>query len=432
MRPWRDVISVSAWEQVVQKTDSTARIGALTSLSARFDSSVATPKRALEQIGRALRHYHSIEKDQLQTIGERVRALHEVSNAAAFYLTKFKVDLNRASQRAQMQPSAPGVKDNVLVQHPSVNRWDRSPETGQFMDGNPARESLDRNLLTLARRSLRKARYLKRLQRYYTEEVSSDPLELVRYLKNPKEDTSELVGLAPGVRMEALDPFHRPVELHVKNGQIQDSDDLDDSYGITAAFGEWLRGVGASAAPFFMWLENHPICLEDDKELISGTRSVSYINAQRGQAVSVGRVMLVKPGPICMAVELSDRGPAQVCSTASYISAERKGGLGAAAYVWTEARELFVGQHAEGTFHHSSFLSGRQVRCAGMIKIIDGFVTFISNNSGHYKPGKANLMAFGLWLRQKGAMQADAKVLCLGGKDFDGNFSGFCSSYASI
>lgn len=45
-----------------------------------------------------------------------------------------------------------------------------------------------------------------------------------------------------------------------------------------------------------------------------------------------------------------------------------------------------------GSFHHSSFLSGKPIKCAGEIIIHNGDLKFISNMSGHYRPGTQQLI----------------------------------------
>lgn len=45
----------------------------------------------------------------------------------------------------------------------------------------------------------------------------------------------------------------------------------------------------------------------------------------------------------------------------------------------------------ENLFNHSSFNAGGDVICAGMLKIVGGYLTEIDNNSGHYKPSRAQL-----------------------------------------
>ena len=54
------------------------------------------------------------------------------------------------------------------------------------------------------------------------------------------------------------------------------------------------------------------------------------------------------------------------------------------AYVWAKGGDILTAQHEGLTFHHSSFTSGKKVKCAGMIRVDGGKVTKISNNSGHY------------------------------------------------
>jgi len=45
----------------------------------------------------------------------------------------------------------------------------------------------------------------------------------------------------------------------------------------------------------------------------------------------------------------------------------------------------------EQRFNHSSFNAGKDVVCAGMIKVVNGRLRYIDNNSGHYKPPRRNL-----------------------------------------
>jgi hypothetical protein len=46
-------------------------------------------------------------------------------------------------------------------------------------------------------------------------------------------------------------------------------------------------------------------------------------------------------------------------------------------------------------WHHSSFVSGAPVLCAGEIATdANGSVWFVSNHSGHYRPGRPHLLAF--------------------------------------
>ena len=46
----------------------------------------------------------------------------------------------------------------------------------------------------------------------------------------------------------------------------------------------------------------------------------------------------------------------------------------------------------EGHIHHSSFMRGERILCAGMIVVINGELRHIDNDSGHYKPRTDNLL----------------------------------------
>lgn len=64
---------------------------------------------------------------------------------------------------------------------------------------------------------------------------------------------------------------------------------------------------------------------------------------------------------------------------------------GYAAYVIDLEGNLYINPHKVGQYHHSSFIGGKKVLCAGMIKVIDGKIRNINTNSGHYKPSNLHL-----------------------------------------
>ncbi|MBV9784840.1 MAG: hypothetical protein JO264_13605 [Acidisphaera sp.] len=70
---------------------------------------------------------------------------------------------------------------------------------------------------------------------------------------------------------------------------------------------------------------------------------------------------------------------------------------GFAGYIVTMGGEFYTGPHwaggnnnANGRFH-SSYLAGESVLCGGEMKIVNGRVLEINNESGHYQPGSPNL-----------------------------------------
>lgn len=80
-------------------------------------------------------------------------------------------------------------------------------------------------------------------------------------------------------------------------------------------------------------------------------------------------------------------------------------------FVMTMSNELFVGlfgdTHAK---YHSSFMSGKPVQCAGTIRVIDGRITEIENDSGHYTPRDASLAKVLRHLKNVGINIAGIKV----------------------
>lgn len=88
---------------------------------------------------------------------------------------------------------------------------------------------------------------------------------------------------------------------------------------------------------------------------------------------------------------------------ATAIKADRKGTKEAAKWAEFEADQKM-------NFNHSSFNAGKDIICAGMIKVDKGKITEIDNNSGHYKPTGEHLNACVAILRELGMEIADNKV----------------------
>lgn len=58
-------------------------------------------------------------------------------------------------------------------------------------------------------------------------------------------------------------------------------------------------------------------------------------------------------------------------------------------FVLDQAGErLYIGKKERGRFHHTSFVAGAPVQCAGFIQFNRGRITMLRLHSGHYKPGK--------------------------------------------
>jgi hypothetical protein len=403
MRPWRDIISTAAWEQVVQKTDSTAHIGRVQSLKAVFDATVDTPKRTLRRLTAMIRQYHSIPKDVYKKLGARIGMLAEIRQVAEQYMFKFEVDSEKAKAR-------------VLVTNRVVEPLERNTFTGHYNRGNAADQSLDRNVLSLVNRSFRKAEYLGKLRDYYAAQ-SQDPNDLVNALKAPQDRGNDSTGLTPGVRMETIDPWHRPFEIEFdSSGKLIECEETYEEFGINTAFCHWYYTIANHNTPFFLWLEKHPICTADDKHMVWTTTSVLYLDNAQAYAVAGAAyklAMVYAHGGKLWMEELRPDGYTRTADTTGYTCNGGKGVSDAAAFIWT-GREIIIAQHREGGFHHSSFINGNVVRCAGMIKMAHGKVTYVSNNSGHYRPGKYLLSQFVSDLNYRGLLDPQCRVQCQG------------------
>ncbi len=93
-----------------------------------------------------------------------------------------------------------------------------------------------------------------------------------------------------------------------------------------------------------------------------------------------------------------------------------KGKKGCVAYVITLDGKLVTHEHinvnkSEWAYRHSTLAGGRPVLCSGLMKVVNGKITYIDNNSGHYKPGSANL--YNAVKKLEGLFSEDAKVVCL-------------------
>ena len=80
----------------------------------------------------------------------------------------------------------------------------------------------------------------------------------------------------------------------------------------------------------------------------------------------------------------------------STIVLKSKNGNDLAAYAMDSHSRLYIHEHKsrvqvdgnDDFFYHSSFFNGGSGKCFGMIKIVDGKITYIDNHSGHYQPTK--------------------------------------------
>jgi hypothetical protein len=409
MRIWRDVISAKTFklirteyqrlksesntlavmDKLVNKMDTMhvgrARSSAATSLQVMN----STADHVLVELEDLLAQYHDIKKRLVENIPARRKMLSLISYQAQVCIEKLGFTQSDLEKRADY--GVP-LKD---------------PRTGAHMFGDPKRESLARNLLTLKRRSLRKAHYLELLEEFYQKNMDDrDGIEKLFAAERQTGKDGKEIGLMPGVRMEGYDFMHRPFENHVENGALAPDNNVN---AISAALLDWWDGPKNWQYPFFMFLEGTPVCLGENKENIAEVRSVTYDR-------KAPKLRLINFKPKLEAVSLTDNSV--VNSTLGYAAAPLKaissGSIDMAAFAWGTDKSFFI---CEGGFHHSSFFSGGLVRCTGMVKIVNGKITEISNNSGHYKPPVENLAMLVAYLHKKNSLSANAVAQLCGLRD---------------
>jgi len=95
--------------------------------------------------------------------------------------------------------------------------------------------------------------------------------------------------------------------------------------------------------------------------------------------------------------------------------AKWKGDEGLAIFVLDAAGNLYATlDHERGRFHHSSFFSGGPVAMAGDLRVFDGHLVEVSNQSGHYRPPPAALRQAIERLREMGVDLSKVKIEALG------------------
>jgi hypothetical protein len=292
---------------------------------------------------------------------------------------------------------------------------------------------------TLSDKATQKANYIEKLHAFYDGEGRGvfKGEDLLNFLKSPPHAAGGvLANLQRGCRMERIDPAHRAFEVHLDPRTPFTLSDFQ--CGMNWAFAQWCGCLmahpldpddqivrpnftvndidTASLPPFFLWLENHPICVGADDDTfgmfgfkpteVTGVLYSPYGQAGRaagGPIKAVEGIHWLLPSSNSVVVEMpldDPKGGMRLFDT-MHLPGKGDEEKQSAAYVWTKCGTLLAGEHAAGELHHSSFVAGDDVRCAGMIRIASGKVEMISSNSGHYRPSEANLRKFASWLNDR-------------------------------
>ena len=410
-QPWRDVMQADDWRKLWATHSNQPRTNSYDLVRSLFFQTITK-----------LGSYHIIPKDKLEFFPNREEHLRKLSS-----FVKYK-----------LQPRS--------VDEPNLYKI--------------AGELLERCLL--------KKQYLKGVREYYQHEgkVLRDPKNLIDLIRAPKINLGRLLPPVQGVRLEV----HAPPGINLQFEYFQAGQQA--STALAVAFGQWANAFvpknvsnpnpvpytirpseewkSISKKPFFVWLETQHIC--------TGKGPIITGSGQAGQGASVSPDLL---GCVKKIIELEERRnhtlqvkdgflkkldteenydttgmagkggkgipPSELTIKIRAARALALGGGGTvqpeknelktAAFVWTHKEELLVGEHkaAENVqytdfFHHTSLDAGNPVLCAGMIRVINGKVELISNDSGHYQPGEESLKRFVRWLQGQYCLTENAIV----------------------
>lgn len=396
-QPWRDLPrkELIQAQLAFDETDDTLDVAA---------------KRMVRELCNMIVTYHSIPKDQRESMQSRENQLRVIGS--------------RASTMLQRSMS---LKKNRVFAH---------------------------EVALISDRAKKKAAYLRKLKEFFDSDDGKKVYQgkdLFNFLITPPGDGGELARLQSGCLMERIDPYHRSVELDllVKNTDGTLADFIVGTFQggpMAWAFAQWCglvlgdkrqikRKMTAGSIrtdtlpPFFLWLENHPICLGDDNEKFGAfdqtpkdVTSVFYSGYgkaakalarerakasarqayQRVEIKAVPEIDWIVPtsSGVVVKVPLENTAETMQLYDTTHLPGKSEE-ENAAAYAWTQCHTLLVGEHIQGAFHHSSFAGGDEIRCSGMIRVKRGKVDLISSNSGHYRPTEDHLHKFASWLNDR-------------------------------
>ncbi len=401
-QPWRDVMQANDWR----------KLWATASNQTRTNSNDVV-HRLFFQTAIKLDSYHNIPKDNLERFQNREEHLRKISSFVKYKLQPRSVD----------EPRLYKIAGDLL------------------------------------KRCLLKKQYLEGVRKYYQHEgkVLRDPKNLIELIRAPKIEMGRLVPPVQGVRLEVYAP--PGINLQFEDFEAG----KDANLALSVAFGQWANAFvpkndtntgykirpedewkSKSKKPFFVWLETQSICTGKGNmitgpghsavvspDLLGSVQKIIELEERRNHTLQFNEGFLQKldsddkynttvmagkgKQPTDATLKLRARRP----QAGGPVQPE-KNQLKTAAFVWTHQEELLVGEHkAQGQnvlltytdfLHHTSLDAGNPVLCAGMIRVIDGKVELISNDSGHYKPGEASLKRFVRWLQGKQCLTGNAIV----------------------
>ncbi len=385
-QPWRDICSLEDWGQLLddyQRGQMTSKGKTAGHKIAHFfgrnvlirklfhlKGTMALPD-GIVALDQQIRAYHDLKKPSLRHLAQRAQMLRTIASTGQRFIAQHK------------------VLDKSVLKN-SIRRRIFNEDDADEEYTRQKKRSLDYAVSKIVRRAGRKAEYIDTLRQHV---INADhgfriaaKLDFLAYIKGrakqPLDD--DLLNMQADVIVEKLDPWHRDWEMSI---------DPKKQLGVTGntVHGKivfsWIRDASAPGVPFFVWLEGHELCTA------AGNREEKSVSYHRGDQGEIAGIELLSPlnGSLWMC-RFGDAGNT-LFDTSAY-KGKPMSAVTSAAYVWTSDGLILAGQHEGGHFHHSSFVSGRRVRCSGMIRVNGGKVTRVDSDSGHYKPKTRHLRNF--------------------------------------
>jgi len=454
--PWQDIIKVDDWDALLQKyiqgqLQSKAKTKGA-KFSYFFTRKYKLPK-TITALDRGIRHYHNIGKRSLENLPVRAGALRVIAGTARMFL-----DQHKAAENARDQVKK-DINQRLNSPQNIAQRWEQARgkslgfgEKHRVEKGKATRDqifqerydqaqleeyrgeysaykdrSFDYVIAKILRRAVRKAQYIEQLRwhvRNADRGFTSDKQNLLAYIKSridwPSDDM--LVRMKSDSILERIDPWHRTYEATFDPNLMKLK--ASNASVFAAAFNQWLDDDQHADTPFFVWLEGHYVCTAiEDKRLLGIAGEMIYqepegkVSYYQSDNSLPSRVNLVSAQAGSMwAYKIKKTGAGQACfefdvdlHDTTHVKGDRKTAE-KEAYVWSRDGYMFTAQHKGGQFHHSSFVSGKKVKCAGMIRVVGGKVTKVDNFSGHYQPQTRHLRNFVNFLQMQNVFAVDARV----------------------
>jgi len=373
--PWRDIPSLLEWLRIeLAMAPSTPRT-----------PSVPTPPLLFELARRiqfGIRQYHAIAKDHYTLFGQRISELDSIANLAGTCVEEYR------------RVNLPGAK---------------SP------GGKVPADQRDVWAASLAHRAAKKAGYLTTMAQWHqtakAKYRSRVPISLfLRRLAEGGHVKGEKLHATPYATIEKIDPYHRQTFVTLDpDDATTGSDEHRNLMGcefLNYLAGHRFPGASNPDPSFYEWLEYSPFCIGTPgfwgDDAFRNPRTISLAGHDLTH-------VLVTPSKLVAEQVISAPGVWTTLNT-SLLPASNKGPPGAAAFVWDADCNLYLHSHGLDGFVHTSAKQGKKIRCSGMLVAVNGIVTYMSNQSGHYEPNAESIYNFGKWLHARRCVLSQAIV----------------------